>query len=111
MNGLPDSAPSIGVGATFRGVIYRMGRRIEWTSEITHYEPSKKVSLKATGGPMRFEESMAFEPVEGGTRLSVVSEGESEGFIKLADSILARMWQRQIEVDLANLKDLLEAQA
>jgi len=60
---------------------------------------------------MSDEISFAFEPVEGGTRVTMISEGETGGFFGLADSIVVRMGQRDVGADLAKLKDILEAQA
>ncbi len=101
----------IGVGTTLAEVIRFLGRRIESTFEVTEYEPNSKISAKTTSGPIPFEVSRTFESVEGGTRLTVTIEGETGGFFKLAEPLVARMTKRQIETDHANLKDLLEAQA
>ena len=105
----------MGVGTTHRSVSQFMGRRMEGTAEVIEYKANKKITYKAASGPMSLEISYAFEPVEGGTRISFVGEGETGGFFKrlfgLADSILVRMAQRGMETDLANLKDILEAQA
>ena len=101
----------MGLGSTLRGVGQFLGRRMEWTSQITGYEPNRKVDSKIDAGPMQLEESTTFEPVEGGTRVTKVYEGEPGGFFKVAERIVVRMLQRQVEGDLANLKDILEAQA
>ena len=60
---------------------------------------------------MSIEQSLTFEPVEGGTRLTMVGEAETGGFFKLAEPVVNRMMQRQLEGNIANLKDILEAQA
>jgi len=105
----------MGVGTMVRSVSQSLGRRMESLSEITEYEPNTKIKYKVTSGPMTGEPSCTFEPVEGGTRLTFVGEGEIGGFFKrlvgLADSIVVRMMQRGVETDLANLKDILEAEA
>jgi len=105
----------MGVGTTLRSVSQFMGRRMEGTGEVIGYKANKKITSKGASGPMSVETSYTFEPVEGGTRLSFVGEGETGGFVKrlfgLADSIVVRMGQRGMETDLANLKDILEAEA
>jgi uncharacterized membrane protein len=101
----------IGVGATLRGVDHFLGQRIEWASEVTEYQPHRRVDYTIAAGPLHLEQSCTFEPVEGGTRVTLVYEGEAEGFFKLAEPIVVRMFQRQIEGNLANLKDILEGQA
>lgn len=98
-----------GVGTTERGVMQFLGRRIEWTSEITEHELNRKIREKVTAGPMLVEHSITLEPVEDGTRLTLVAEGETGGFFRLAEPIVVRMFQRDVEANLANLKDILEA--
>ena len=100
----------VGVGTTKREVRKLRGQRFEQTSEIIEYEPNKKVTFKSLSGPLPSQASWTFEPAEGGTRFSGVLEIEARGFLKLAEPIVARLTERQIEADLANLKDLLEAQ-
>jgi len=104
----------MGVGTTLRSVSQLMGRRMEGTGEVIGYKANKKMTYKSASGPMSGEYSFTFEPVEGGTRLSFVGEGETGGFLKrlfgLADSIFVRMAQRGMETDFANLKDILEAE-
>jgi uncharacterized protein YndB with AHSA1/START domain len=105
----------MGVGTTVRSVGQFMGRRMEMTAEVTEYEPNRKIKYKGASGPRSVEASYTFEPVEGGTGISFVGEGETGGFFKrlfgLVDSIFVRMAQRGMETDFANLKDILEAEA
>jgi uncharacterized protein YndB with AHSA1/START domain len=101
----------LAVGTTYRGVNRFLGQRIEWTCEVTEYQPDRKVEFWFAAGPLNVEESMAFEAVQGGTRITGVYEGEPGGFFKVAERIVVRMFQRQVEGDLANLKDVLEAEA
>jgi hypothetical protein len=101
----------VGAGTTWQEVRHLMGRRMESSNEITEYEPNRKLSFKSTSGPFPVEGSYTFESVEGGTRVTMVGQGETGGFFKLADPIVARMVKRQLEAGSANLKDLLEAQA
>ena len=98
-----------GLGATGREVSQVLGRRIEATAVITGYEPSRKLSAKTTSGPFSIEASHTVESVEDGTRYTLVLEGEPGDFRGLAEPILVRMAQRQIETNLRNLKDLMEA--
>jgi uncharacterized protein YndB with AHSA1/START domain len=101
----------IGVGTTFRGLNEFMGRKMEWTSEITEYEPNEKVAQKMISGPVQGEQSLTFEPVEDRTRFTLVSEGETGGFFKVAEPIVNRMMKKQLEGNLAKLKQILEAGA
>ena len=99
------------VGSTGTDVRQFLGRRMESTWEVTEHEANKKSAFKVASGPMPFEGVWTFEPVEGGTKVTFVAQGEPGGFFKLAEPLVGRIAKRQIENDHDNLKDLLEAQA
>ena len=101
----------IGVGATAHLVSKFLGRRIENDAEITEVEPNWQITMRSTTGPFPFRGSLTVEPVEGGTRLNTTFELEPGGFFKVAEPLVVRMAKRQLESDLANLKDLMEAHA
>jgi hypothetical protein len=46
-----------------------------------------------------------------GTQVTFLLAGEPGGFFKLAEPVLMQILQRQWQTNLANLKDVLEAQA
>lgn len=100
----------VGVGTKFRGLNQFLGRSMAWSSEVTEYEPNSKVAQRLQSGPVLFDQSFTFEPVEGGTKLSLFAEGETGGFFKLAEPILNRNMQNQLEENFAHLKEILEAQ-
>lgn len=109
LEGEQTSEGPVGVGTTARGVSQFLGRRMEWTGEITEYEPNRKINEKIASGPMSMEQSVAFESVEGGTKVTFVGEGETGGFFRLAEPVVGPMMQRQLEGSLAKLKEILEA--
>jgi len=86
-------------------------QRIEWASEVTAYQANRKVEFKIDAGPLMLKESLAFEPLEGGTRVTLADQGEPGGFVGVPKRIAVRIWKRQVEGNLAKLKDILEAQA
>ena len=101
----------VGVGTTGREVRRFMGLQIETTGEITEFEPNQRASVKSTSGLASMQGTWTFESVEGSTRFTTMTELDMGGMFKLAGPVLSRMIQRQIETDVANLKDLLEAQS
>jgi uncharacterized membrane protein len=101
----------IGVGTTWHAVQKSMGQRVEAEADVTEYEPNRKFALRSKTGPFPVKLQNTFEPAEGGTRVNFKLEGEPGGFFKLAEPLVARMAKRNIESDLANLKDLMEAHA
>lgn len=105
------SESPVGVGSQYTYVMQLLGRQVETTGEVTEYEPPSKHGWKATSGPFPLKGGFIFEAVEGGTEVTSITEAEADGFFKLAEPLVVRMVQRQMQTSLDNLKDLLEAEA
>ncbi len=98
------------VGTTFRNTSKFLGRRIESTYQVTENDPPHKQCVRITSGPIQGAACYLFEPADGGsTRFTQNFETEVGGFFKLAEPLVARAIRRQMEADMATLKDLLEA--
>jgi uncharacterized membrane protein len=102
---------SVDVGATYVEVLKFLGKRIEATLEVTEFEPGRRFSVRAVSGPMPFQVRHRLEPQNGGaaTRIHVELEGEPGGVFRLAEPLVMRNAQRQIEGDFATLKRMVEA--
>jgi carbon monoxide dehydrogenase subunit G len=102
----------LAVGTTYVEVLKFLGRRIETTIQVTEYEPARRFSIETLSGPIPFQVQHTLEPAgAGGTKLSVTLEGEPGGFFKLAEPLVMRNAQRQVENDFATLKRMVEARA
>jgi len=109
MEASKTSEGPVGVGATGREVRRIMGRQMESTFEVTEFEPDRKISFKSTSGPIAMQGRYTLEPAVGGTRLSIVVDGELDGVFKLAEPMVVQSVKRQLDADFGTLKDLLEA--
>lgn len=98
----------IQVGSKLKSVDKLMGREIESTSEVTAFDPPHKLGQKTIGGPMPFEFTMTLEPEDGGTKLTMDGKAEVGGFFKLAEGLVRKQLEKQIETDFEGLKKLLE---
>ena len=105
------SDPSIArVGGAIEQTNQFLNRRVESDFEITEFEINQKVKFKTTSGPIPIEGGFTCEPVTAGeTKITLFGEADIGGFFKLAEPIVTRMFQRQLNTNLSNLKDLLEA--
>ena len=101
----------IGVGTTARFVGKFLGRRIESDSVVTEFEANRKYSFESKSGPFPIKGSYTVEHTEGGTRVTATFDVEPGGFFKLAEPLMMSMAKRQLQGDLDNLKDLMEANA
>ena len=106
-----DAPEPLNEGDTFITVGKFLGRRFETPFERASYEPNRRYTDRAAGGPIPDQEwTYTFDEVsEGTTRLTRAAEGEPGGFFKLADPLIERALKRQVRADLETLKDLLEA--
>ena len=96
------------LGSRFRGSYDFMGRTMQWISEVTEFEPNKKAVQKITMGPTEMTMGWYLEPVEGGTKFTVRSEGPTGGLAKLAGPLMDRTMKQQMKDNLAALKAVLE---
>ncbi len=96
-------------GDRFTTVLQFLGRRYETPTEVSAYEPNRRLSYRGTGGPVPTQITFNFEEVPGGTRFTHTQEVEPRGFFGLAESPFEIAAKRQLRNDLQTLKDLLEA--
>ena len=98
-----------GVGSTYRGVGKALGRKIESTNEITLWDPPNQYGYKSIGGSFPFETTYTFEQSEYGTQLSIHAQLEIGGFFKIAEGLVGKQVQKQIDNDFEALKLFLES--
>ena len=97
------------MGSTKHGVGKVLGRKIESTNEITAWDPPNEYSYKSISGSFPFETTYKFESSENGTQLSVSAQLEIGGFFKIAEGLVGKQAQKQLDNDFDALKLLLEA--
>ena len=98
----------IGVGSTAQTRRQLLGWQRIGKLRISEYVPNKIISLQGSLGSMTAQIRYAFEPVEGGTRMTGTSEVELGGLWKLITPILTPMLERDGREDMANIKRLIE---
>ena len=100
-----------GVGKAWIDVVQFLGRRMEVPFQLTDWQADRNLAFQSTGGPIPMQGSYSFAPNGAGVQVTFLLTGEPGGFFKLAEPVLIRLLQRQWDTNLANLKDVLEAQA
>jgi uncharacterized protein YndB with AHSA1/START domain len=88
-----------------------LGRELVYDIEIVGVEPDRALVMKTSSGPFPMAIRYELEDAPGGTRMRIRTQGEASGFFKLTGPLLSAAVKRQIGLDLAHLKDLLEAGA
>jgi len=82
---------------------------MEATIVVTSWDPPNQWGNKSDGGPVPFEGMQKFEAQDGGTLMTFSAQAELGGFFKLAEGLVGKQIEKQIETDSAKLKKLLEA--
>jgi uncharacterized protein YndB with AHSA1/START domain len=85
-----------------------MGRRMRYVWEVTAYNPPHLLAYRTISGAMPFTLRLALEPAGSATRLTLGSEMELPGLLKLASPVMQWVVGRQFEGNLRTLKGLLE---
>jgi uncharacterized protein YndB with AHSA1/START domain len=105
------SSEPLDVGSIVRGRFTFLGRPFEGNLEIIARQPPRSYATRLVEGPFPLEAHYTLEPVESGTHLTLLIEGQPGGFFKLAEPLVVSLAKRSYEADLHNLKEMLEAQA
>jgi uncharacterized protein YndB with AHSA1/START domain len=101
-----------GVGETGINVRKVMGQNIETHWVVTAYQVNEGYAVKSTeGGPVAYELTYTFTPVEGGTRVQCTLQAEAKGPLKVMEGMIAGSVKQEFAEDHERLKTLLESQA
>jgi carbon monoxide dehydrogenase subunit G len=82
-----DPGP-LDVGSEFRVVAGFLGRDVELTYNVVKLEPPKRIVLEAAGDGLRSTDTISFEPVPKGVRITYRADLQLEGLRRLADPLL-----------------------
>jgi hypothetical protein len=108
MGALVESEPL--AEGRFRDVFEDMGQRVELDAEVLEREPPMLLVVKLRAKSFEATSTQRLEPTAAGTRLSTVVETTyTKRLARLAGPVVGRRAQRQLEQDLAALKELAES--
>jgi hypothetical protein len=97
------------IGTFFRSIGHLMGRRVQGTFEVTEYEPNRKYGFKSLSGPFQSHTSYTFEEDRGFTQIDISTQVNAINFFQVDQGVLKKKMKKQLEENLAMLKELLEA--
>jgi hypothetical protein len=100
----------MGVGTTTKGTIRMMGLSMKWTAKVTEYEPNRKFGKDIISGSITNEQHNTYDPIEGGTKFTIVYDMKVGGLMKLFSSVVVSSMRKALKKALSNLKGILEAQ-
>jgi uncharacterized membrane protein len=104
------SPPPLAVGSQIAFLAHFLGRRLEYTYEITENVPGERLVMATSYGPFAMETTYAWADAPGGgTAMTLRNRGEPAGFSRLYAPFMAAAMRRANRKDLEQLKELLEA--
>ncbi len=106
-----DSEEPPAIGSRMHESRRFLGQRLESTLEVAEFDPGRRLALKVVSGPVAFEVTHALTPIPGGTDMTIVLAADPGAFFKLAEPLVARVAQRELEDAYWSLKEILEARA
>ncbi len=104
-----DSGP-MRVGTQWRGVSKILGRRFEWTTEVTELQPPTRAASRAVEGKLRFTVTNTLQQENAGTLYTFRVEADSGlggVFGRLTDPIVEKAQRRTVRANLDTLAELL----
>ena len=104
----PLASTALGPGATFQTVGHLMGRRVNGTFEVTHYEAGKQYGFRSLTGPLQVATVFTLEMERGATRVRVETDASPVNWMDSNERVMGRFMQKQLREDLALLRDILE---
>jgi uncharacterized membrane protein len=105
------TAKPLEVGSRLAFVAKFLGRRLEYTYEVTEIVPEERFVMSTAEGPFPMETTYTWEDGlrSGTTRMTLRNRGEPKGFSGLTVRFMASTIRRANRKDLAQLKKILEA--
>lgn len=98
----------LGPGTTFHFRQETLGKERETTTTYTAVVTNQRIDFDAVIGPMRPKCSLAFEPTDGGTRVTFDGDANPVGPLKLLSPLFNRKGQQVWTERLARAKAVLE---
>lgn len=101
--------PPHGVGSVRRARVLVLGRGVDNDAIVTEHEPPRRAAMKGLSSSAPFEVTLAFEAIEGGTRVDIETVFHLRGVMRLIGPMFVKGYERGWERGLANLKRMMEA--
>jgi uncharacterized protein YndB with AHSA1/START domain len=103
------TSPPVGLGSQVAFGAAFLGRRLDYTYEVTELIPGERFVMRTEDGPFPMETTYTWADTHGGgTRMTLRNRGEPEGFANVGSRLMARSIRRANRRDLEALKRILE---
>jgi uncharacterized protein YndB with AHSA1/START domain len=100
--------PPVRVGSEMDFVATFLGRRLAYTYRVVELVAGERLVMETDEGPFPMRTTYTWEPVPGGTRMTLRNSGTPTGFSRISAPVMAAAMSRATTKDLARLKEILE---
>ena len=100
--------PPVREGSEMDFVAKFLGRRMAYTYRVTELVPGERLVMATDSGPFPMQTTYTWEPVAGGTRMTLRNAGRPSGFARIGAAVMQKAMRRATTKDLARLKAILE---
>lgn len=100
--------PPFRVGSEMEFVATFLGKRLAYTYRVVELVGGQRLVMETARGPFPMRTIYTWEPVAGGTRMTLRNTGSPSGFSKVSAPVMAAAIKRATTKDLARLKAILE---
>ena len=100
----------MGIGTKTQGTIRMMYLTMKWTAKVMEYELNRKFGKNVSSGPITIEQHNTYDPIEGGTKFTIVYNIKVGSLMKLFSPIVVILIRKGLKKALSNLKNILETQ-
>lgn len=102
------SSGPVGIGTTIREIRRFLGRNLETAFTVTEYEPDYRLGFESTSGPIPMRAYYNLEGTGDGAKVTLAVEAELTGVFKMTEPLVVHSAKRQMDADIARLKEILE---
>ncbi|MGZ4904610.1 MAG: hypothetical protein ACXV5I_07335 [Halobacteriota archaeon] len=86
------------------------GRTVKCTGKMTEYDPYKQSAKVMDYGNFVIDDTLMFDPTDGGTRFTMVYDVKVRGIAKLMSSRINKGAHEELKQAVSKLKTVLESQ-
>ncbi len=100
----------IGIGTQFREIVQTLPLvQVEMISEVTQHDPCERIEIAWRGGGMEGVLTYRFKSQVGGTGIGFHETVTAKGFMRLAQPMIRRSFERMLVDRLHGIKRVLES--